>query len=302
MTENKNIFRSKSTRVGLKICLKLTLVFGVVVVLVKQQFTAKGIGIIFLFSAMYSFGLGLGNGLLNEYLDSKWSWVKETQKRLVAGIFSTILYTTIIVLLIHYILYIVLFIIFILVALILLSFIFGKDYFKHLFEGKNGKINKNIVAQLQSLACNAIGLTGADAGLIKAYKREVKMIDFGFVGDVDEVDGELLIKFLDMGLTPVFAPLTFSQEHGMLNTNADTQASEIARALAKSKDVSLTYCFEKKGVLRDINDDESVISSINPEEYQALKAEKVIFEGMIPKLDNAFEAIQNGVKKVIICQ
>ena len=106
MTENKNIFRSKSTRVGLKICLKLTLVFGVVVVLVKQQFTAKGIGIIFLFSAMYSFGLGLGNGLLNEYLDSKWSWVKETQKRLVAGIFSTILYTTIIVLLIHYIQYI----------------------------------------------------------------------------------------------------------------------------------------------------------------------------------------------------
>ncbi|SOE20416.1 N-acetylglutamate kinase [Spirosomataceae bacterium TFI 002] len=165
-----------------------------------------------------------------------------------------------------------------------------------------GLINKKIVAELQTLGCNAIGLTGADAGLIKAHKRPVKTIDYGFVGDVDEVDGEKLSQFIQMGLSPVFAPLTFDPAHGMLNTNADTQASEIARSLSKLADTSLTYCFEKKGVLSNVDDEESVIPTIDPVLYAKLKAEGVIFEGMIPKLDNAFDAIKAGVKKVIICR
>lgn len=165
-----------------------------------------------------------------------------------------------------------------------------------------GLINKKIVASLQSLGTNAIGLTGADAALIKAHKRPVKTIDYGLVGDVDEVDAANLYKFLEMGLCPVFAPLTYSPKHGILNTNADTQASEIARALAPKANVSLTYCFEKKGVLRDVENDDSVIAEINPELYAELKSEKVIFEGMIPKMDNAFAAIGNGVEKVIICR
>lgn len=165
-----------------------------------------------------------------------------------------------------------------------------------------GLINKNIVAELQSLDCNAIGLTGADAGLIKSHKRIVKTIDYGLVGDIDKVDAEKLLQFINMGLTPVFAPLTFDPLHGILNTNADTQASEIARATSKMMETSLTYCFEKKGVLRDVEDEDSVIETIDARLYKELKTQGVIFEGMIPKLDNAFDAISEGVKKVIICR
>jgi len=166
-----------------------------------------------------------------------------------------------------------------------------------------GLINKNIVAKLQANECNAIGLTGADANIILSSKRPVKNgIDYGFVGDVEKIHPQPLIHLLSQGITPVIAPLTHDGKGNMLNTNADTVASELAVSLSSGFVVNLVYCFELKGVLRDINDKDSVISDINPTTYEQLKSEGIINKGMIPKLDNSFNAISTGVSSVIICQ
>ncbi|MBV8255418.1 MAG: acetylglutamate kinase [Chitinophaga sp.] len=165
-----------------------------------------------------------------------------------------------------------------------------------------GLVNKQLVAQLQSRHCNAIGLTGADANIIPATKRPVKEIDYGFVGDINTADLNTapLISLLEGGVTPVFAPLTHDGKGQILNTNADTIASSLAIALSKKYNVRLIYCFEKKGVLSDPNDDNAVINLINKEIYQQLMEQKVLSDGILPKLANAFGAIDNGVKEVLI--
>ena len=165
-----------------------------------------------------------------------------------------------------------------------------------------GLVNKKIVAQLQSKACNAIGLTGADAGIIPATKRPVKEIDYGFVGDVKdkEIGIAPLSLLLNNGLTPVFAPLTHDGAGQVLNTNADTIAAALAVALSASFQVRLIYCFEKKGVLEDAADNNSVITLINKDIYKYLLDNNKLFDGMLPKIDNAFAAINNGVQEVII--
>lgn len=165
-----------------------------------------------------------------------------------------------------------------------------------------GLVNKTIVARLQALNINALGLTGADMDLIRSEKRPVKEIDYGFVGDVKAVNAELLIDLIEKEVVPVLAPLTHDKKGNLLNTNADTIAGETAKALAAHFDVTLIYCFEKKGVLLDEKDDESVISEITPSIYTDYLAQGVIQGGMIPKLDNAFEALEAGVKEVIITQ
>ncbi len=170
-----------------------------------------------------------------------------------------------------------------------------------------GAINKNAVAQLQANGCNAIGLTGADGNAIKAHKRVSPPnlkgepgIDYGFVGDVDTVNTGLLKSLLEQNIAVVLAPITHDGNGLLLNTNADTIAQETAKALSSIYDVELIYSFEKSGVLLNAEDDGSVIPSINPTTYSELKDTKVIFAGMIPKLDNAFAAINSGVSKVII--
>src|ERR1700761_9320707 len=165
-----------------------------------------------------------------------------------------------------------------------------------------GLINKNIIAQLQQFGTNAIGLTGADGNFIRTKKRPVKTIDYGYVGDIDEqsINPENIGKLLDAGFTPVFCAITHDGEGQLLNTNADTIASALAVALSKLYETTLIYCFEKKGVLHDINDEESVIRDIDPERYEELKKEQIIHSGMLPKLDNAFTAISCGVKAVVI--
>lgn len=165
-----------------------------------------------------------------------------------------------------------------------------------------GLVNKQLVAKLQALGCNAIGLTGADANIIPAVKRPVKDIDYGFVGDVytEKLHTGPLKALLDTGVTPVFAPLTHDGNGQILNTNADTIASSLAIALSEHYSVRLIYCFEKKGVLRDPADDNAVINLINKEIYQQLLAEKILTDGILPKLQNAFGAIDNGVKEVLI--
>jgi acetylglutamate kinase len=165
-----------------------------------------------------------------------------------------------------------------------------------------GLINKNIVAQLQFRNCNAIGMTGADGNAIRAKKRPVKEIDYGFVGDIDEssVSEQVIKTLLEDGLVPVFSAITHDGEGQLLNTNADTIASALAVALSGLYETSLVYCFEKKGVLRDVDDDFSLISEIKSSEYESLKDQGIIAGGMIPKLHNAFEAIKNGVKDVYI--
>lgn len=163
-----------------------------------------------------------------------------------------------------------------------------------------GLINKNVVAQLQAKSCNAIGLTGADGNAIKSHKRPVKTIDYGFVGDVDEVNADLLSTLLTAGVTPVFCAITHDQKGQLLNTNADTIASTVAQAMSKSFKVSLKYCFEKNGVLTDINDDDSFIPEINKDQYEAFKKDGTIAAGMIPKMDNSFGAIEGGVTEVWI--
>lgn len=163
-----------------------------------------------------------------------------------------------------------------------------------------GLLNKNIVAKLQANNCNAIGLTGADANMILAHKRIVKDIDYGFVGDVDRIEKDTLALLLNHKITPVFAAITHNKKGQLLNTNADTIASELAKGLSGIFDVELIYCFEKKGVLLNIEDDDSVIEEINKEKYESLKKDQIIAEGMLPKLENCFESLENGVKKVII--
>ena len=164
-----------------------------------------------------------------------------------------------------------------------------------------GLVNKNLVAQLQSYGCNAIGLTGADGGIIRSVKRPVKTIDYGYVGDIEEVDDRQIEALLASSLIPVIAPLTYSAEGLLLNTNADTMASATAVAMAQTAEVKLIYCFEKKGVLTDVEDDNSVIASLTPETYAHYLDSGVINKGMIPKLDNAFAALEQGVSQVIIC-
>ncbi len=163
-----------------------------------------------------------------------------------------------------------------------------------------GLVNKNIVAGLQAKGVNAIGLTGADMDVIRSVKRPVKDIDYGFVGDVKQVNAPMLASLIHQGIVPVMAPLTHDGEGHMLNTNADTIAGETAKALASLFDVTLIYCFEKKGVLRDENDDDSVIPVLTPDLFREYVAEGVIQGGMIPKLENSFSAIESGVSQVII--
>lgn len=163
-----------------------------------------------------------------------------------------------------------------------------------------GYINKNLVAGLQANHCNAIGLCGADGDSILAHKRQHPVMDYGFVGDVDAINTFLLKNLLDQNIAIVFAPITHDQQGQLLNTNADTIAQELAKAMSSGYEVSLIYSFEKSGVLLDANDDSTVIAEINPAYYQQLKSKQKIFAGMLPKLDNAFTALNSGVKKVII--
>ena len=163
-----------------------------------------------------------------------------------------------------------------------------------------GLLNKNIVSQLQFYNCNAIGLSGADANCIVAHKRIVKDIDYGFAGDVDKVSAKSIKLFLENKMTPIFCAITHDEKGQLLNTNADTISSEIAKALSSHYNVELVYCFEKNGVLENINDDNSVIEQINKNTYKDLKQKNIIAEGMLPKLKNCFEALENGVAKVII--
>lgn len=163
-----------------------------------------------------------------------------------------------------------------------------------------GLVNKNIVAGLQALQVNALGLTGADMNIMRSEKRPVAEVDYGFVGDVKEVNADLLASLIRQGIVPVLAPLTHDKEGHMLNTNADTIAGEAAKALAKYFDVTLMFCFEKKGVLMDENDDESVIPEIDRNAFEKYVEEGIIQGGMIPKLENAFQAIDAGVRQVVI--
>lgn len=165
-----------------------------------------------------------------------------------------------------------------------------------------GLVNKNIVAGLQALNINALGLTGADMNVMRSDKRPVAEVDYGFVGDVKEVNAGLLASLIRQGIVPVLAPLTHDKQGNMLNTNADTIAGEAAKALAEHFDVTLMFCFEKKGVLMDENDDESVIAEIDRSAFQRYVAQGIIQGGMIPKLENAYQAIDAGVKQVIITQ
>ncbi|MBK8951402.1 MAG: acetylglutamate kinase [Chitinophagaceae bacterium] len=170
-----------------------------------------------------------------------------------------------------------------------------------------GLINKKIVAQLQKLGCNAIGVTGADGNLIPAVKRPVREIDYGFVGDVksEMMETRNWQSLIENGLVPVIAPITHDENGQLLNTNADTIAQEVAKSLSSIYEVSLVYSFEKSGVLLDVNDETSLIPTITPSMYEELKSPLAggrgsIFAGMIPKLDNAFSALKSGVHKVII--
>ena len=163
-----------------------------------------------------------------------------------------------------------------------------------------GLVNKNIVAGLQAKGVNAIGLTGADMDVIRSVKRPVQEVDYGFVGDVTRVNTDLLVSLIHQGVVPVMAPLTHDGAGHLLNTNADTIAGETAKALARHFEVTLVYCFEKKGVLRDADDDDSVIPVITPELFRQYVDQGIIQGGMIPKLENSFSAVAAGVHQVII--
>ena len=164
-----------------------------------------------------------------------------------------------------------------------------------------GLVNKNLVARLQANGVNALGLTGADMNVIRSHKRPIKNgVDFGFVGDVDTADGKMLSKLIEEGITPVMAPLTHDGQGNILNTNADTIASETAKALAPYYNVTLIFSFEKKGVLRNPNDDDSVIPVITHEDFERYKSDGTISGGMLPKIENALSAIDAGVSRVII--
>ena len=164
-----------------------------------------------------------------------------------------------------------------------------------------GLVNKRVVARLQAHGVNAIGLTGADVDVIRSHKRPPKDgIDYGFVGDVDRADGKMLSTLVEAGIVPVMAPLTHDGAGHILNTNADTIAGETAKALAQYYDVTLVYCFEKKGVLSNPDDDDSVIPVITRNDFRHYVEDGTVSGGMIPKIENAFQAIDAGVKKVVI--
>ena len=164
-----------------------------------------------------------------------------------------------------------------------------------------GLVNKNLVARLQANGVNALGLTGADVDVIRSHKRPIKDgVDFGFVGDVERADGRMLSRLIEEGITPVMAPLTHDGQGNILNTNADTIASETAKALAPYYDVTLIFSFEKKGVLRNPDDDDSVIPVITQADFERYKADGNISGGMLPKIENALSAIGAGVSQVII--
>jgi len=163
-----------------------------------------------------------------------------------------------------------------------------------------GQINKNIVAQLQANDTNAIGFSGADGNLIQSEKRNHPIIDYGFVGDVQKVNTPLLQTLISSGIVPVFCAITHDKKGQLLNTNADTIASELAIALSEVFEVTLNYCFEKAGVLTDVEDENSVIQQINSVLYSKLKEEGAIHSGMIPKLDNCFNSLSKGVQKIKI--
>ena len=164
-----------------------------------------------------------------------------------------------------------------------------------------GLVNKNLVARLQANGVNALGLTGADIDVIRSHKRPVKDgVDFGFVGDVDRADGQMLSRLIEAGITPIMAPLTHDGQGNMLNTNADTIASVTAKALAPYYDVTLIFSFEKKGVLANPDDDESVIPVITRDDFERYRADGTISGGMLPKIENALSAIDEGVGRVII--
>lgn len=163
-----------------------------------------------------------------------------------------------------------------------------------------GLLNKNIVAELQALNCNSIGLCGADGNSIISKKRPVKEVDFGYVGDVSNINVDFISSLLEQKIVPVFSAISYGGNGQLFNTNADSVASEIARAMSETYKTELYYCFEKKGVLSDANDDESVISEINRKKYQELLDNKIISDGMLPKLHNCFEALENGVEQIFL--
>jgi acetylglutamate kinase len=166
-----------------------------------------------------------------------------------------------------------------------------------------GWINKTIVSQLQARNCNAFGLTGADGNTIEAFKRPVKEIDYGFVGDIDtsKINNKVIRSLLEQKLVPVFAPVTHNKNGILLNTNADTIASSVAIAMAQEFKVKLIYCFEKNGVLTDIDDESSIINFINEVTFNNYKEEGIIHSGMVPKLENAFSSLKAGVSEIVIC-
>lgn len=163
-----------------------------------------------------------------------------------------------------------------------------------------GLLNKNIVAMLQSENCNALGLSGADANSIQAHKRPVVDVDYGFAGDVDGINSNNISTFINGGMTPVFCAITHDGKGQLLNTNADTIASSIAVGMSELFDVSLVYTFEKNGVLTSVDDDNSVVTDINTSKYEELKNDGIIADGMLPKMENCFEALKKGVSEVII--
>lgn len=164
-----------------------------------------------------------------------------------------------------------------------------------------GLINKNIVASLQSVGCNAVGLCGADASIMTSHKRQVKSIDYGWVGDIDHVHVDALQKLLSVGFVPVLCPVTHDGRGQLLNTNADTIAAATAGAMSKSYKISLKYCFEYPGVLYDVNQTGQTMTSMSESEFSAMRSEGSIHSGMIPKLSNGFEALRQGASEVSIC-
>jgi acetylglutamate kinase len=163
-----------------------------------------------------------------------------------------------------------------------------------------GLLNKNITATLQKYHCNALGLSGADGNSIQAHKRIVKDVDYGFAGDVDGINATNIATFIEGGMTPVFCAITHDTKGQLLNTNADTIASTVAVGMSEKYEVSLIYTFEKNGVLTSVDDDTSVITDIDSPKYAELKAYGIIADGMLPKMENCFDALQKGVSKVII--
>lgn len=166
-----------------------------------------------------------------------------------------------------------------------------------------GYVNKMIVSRLQAEGCNAVGLSGADGNIIKSRKRQKGEIDFGFVGDIDyeAIQTELLEDLMGKGYVPIICAITHDKKGQLLNTNADTVVTKLAIALAKKFDTKLTYCFDKKGVLTEVADDTTIISKLNHSEYLHLLSNESISKGMIPKLENAFEALEQGIKSIKIC-